>query len=183
MNWADDLLAAGLLQFGVFGEEAAPVKLSLEMLPAYPDVLASIAASAAEIARQQQPDRLVCTAAALPLGVAVSLHADIPLVYSRGSDGPGVHDLVGAYDVGHPALLLTDAWPDPSAQLLIERAQQVGLDIDTVIAVIGVRPSPLPEIAVHTLLDLGALAREMAADGRLPVGQAHAVAEWIARTG
>mgnify|MGYP007032600650 FL=1 len=42
--WINDLLTAGLVHFGVFGEKAAPARLSLEMLPAYPDVLAQIAA-------------------------------------------------------------------------------------------------------------------------------------------
>jgi hypothetical protein len=69
MAWTDELLEAGLLQFGRFGSEATPVRLSLEMLPAYPDVLAQITASAAEIIRQQQPDQLVCAAEAVPLGV------------------------------------------------------------------------------------------------------------------
>lgn len=102
--WVDDMLRAGLVQFGLFGPDGAPVKLNCELLPAYPDILAQVAASAAEIATQPLPDRLVCTAQAVPLGVALSLRTGVPLVYSRGSDGPGVEDLVGAYDVGHPAL-------------------------------------------------------------------------------
>jgi hypothetical protein len=56
----------------------------------------------------------------------------------------------------------------------------VGLEIETVIAVIGVRPSRLPGVTVHTLLDLGTLVRDLAVDGRLPVGQAQAIAAWIA---
>jgi hypothetical protein len=90
---------------------------------------------------------------------------------------------VGAYDVGHPALLLTNAWPDPDAQALVERARQMGLEISTVIAVVGLRSLPLPELLVHTLLDLGVLVRALASAGQLPVGQAQAVAAWIAHTG
>lgn len=167
-----DLLDTGLIQFGLFGEDERPIQLNFHLLPSYPDVLAQLADRAAATISEGEYDHLVCDRDSLPFGVAVSQRTAIPLVYSTGQ--PGVYDLVGAYDVGHPALLLANTW-HKGLSALIEKAGRVGLDIVTtrVIASNGDIPS---------LIDLPEMVETLRQDGFLPSGQADAVQQWLVPT-
>src|SRR5690349_104106 len=110
------LMDAGLLQFGSFIEQGkeTPFRANFEMMPSYPDVLSQVANELARliprgaeddaVTPENTIDHLLCTWDSLPLGVALSLRTNVPLVYSRGSSAEPVHDLVGAYDIGHPAV-------------------------------------------------------------------------------
>jgi hypothetical protein len=168
MTLIDLLMAGGLVQFGRFGDDAAPIKINIGLLPSYPEVLRTLAEQAVKFC--VGVDRLVCTVDAVPFGTAVSLAADIPLVYSLGTDAPGVHDLIGAYDVGHPAILLANIQREIPPQL-IEKAQRVGLDIQQTITVFG--------LDNRALVNLGDLMDELVARKRLSGGQREAVMHWL----
>lgn len=177
----DLLLDAGLIQFGWFEPGGAPFKLSLEMLPAYPDVLKAVAAEARPFLAQAPCDRLVCLPDSLPLGIALSLETGIPLVYSRGSGEAAVYDLVGAYDIGHPALLLVntlDAAQDLSQ--FVGGAHRVGLNILQAVAVVNLGRLPPPaDFAVRALLHLPDAVHHLAGNGRLPVRHAQVVLNFL----
>ncbi len=168
---------AGLLQFGWF-DAGAPFKLHLDMLPAYPDVLKAVATTAKPFA--QDMSRLVCLADALPLGVALSLETNIPLVYSRGSESEAVHDLVGAYDIGHPALLVLNQLTQNDSQSITDLAlgaHRVGLDIRQTVAIIAVDTQP--DANHSALLNLADVVETLTQAGRVPAGQAQAVKSWL----
>lgn len=129
------LLETGLLQPGIF-EDGSHWQLRLEMLPSYPDILLEIATHTIKIIAAMPIDRLVCTWEALPLGVLVSTQTGLPLIYSRGQGEAPTHDFVGAYDVGHPAGLLTYALQAP-IEKIIQGGQSVGLQIGHIIAVVN----------------------------------------------
>lgn len=177
------LVETGLLQFGRFqdGKGTRPFLLSLDYLPAYPHVLKAVAQTAQQYLKTMSIHRLVATADAIPFGVAVSLQTDISLVYSRGTNQEAVHDLAGAYNIGHAALLLTNVLED--TQLLIPfitSAQHVGLEIHTLVTVLDISTTtPLPGIQIRSILSLPAVVQELTEQKFLPAGQGEAVLAWI----
>ncbi|MBC8171328.1 MAG: hypothetical protein H7X77_06635 [Anaerolineae bacterium] len=166
----DALMNAGLVQFGYFAEmgqtEFSAVRFHLALLPAYPDVLKILAVAIAERLSKRNIERLVCTADSIPLGVAVSLETGIPLIYSRGHGEVPVYDLVGAYDVGHPAALVMNIF-EQSAMIanLQSNAHRVGLNIEFGVAVLGLnRPSEL----IEPLIGLEEMVDSLVVRGKLP---------------
>jgi hypothetical protein len=177
----DDLLRTGLVQFGRFNG-GVPVQLNFDLLPAYPDVLRRLVLAALPKMAAVRCDRLLSAADALPLGIALSLEAGIPLVYSRGNGAAPARDLAGAYDVGHPALLVVNTWREDHHAALVERAREVGLEVATVLAILdqdrrAVVASPLQVI---TLLDIDGVLTHLASENRVPAGQMRAIREWFA---
>jgi hypothetical protein len=177
---ADRLLNTGLVQFGRFGPDYEPLKLNVSLLPSYPAVLSLIADYAGAILDPLSFDRLVCTADSVPLGTAISLQTGKPLVYSLGTDAPGVHDLIGAYDVGHPAVLLLNVW-DGETMLgdLLPKAARVGLDIHHIIPIFDRAPAQAAGVLVQPMLRLRPLIQQMVDMGRVPAGAAHQVGQWL----
>lgn len=167
------LYAARLIQFGQFRvkDKIEPVRFELPLLASYPDLLQRITDQIA----LPQAERLLCTDDALPLGMTLSLKHSIPLVYSR----TGSLELTGAYDIGHPTVLVTNVLDHQSTGLqpLIAHARQVGLQVNAVIAVLdaGCRMIDLPVFAVFQLDDI---VRELVQAGELPERQAILVLEW-----
>ena len=183
-NLIDSFVEAGLLQFGRFGANGIPFELNLQLLPAYPGILRNIAEQAHTLFEEVRFDRLVCAFDSTPFGVALSLQSDIPLVYSRGSDLSGVYDLVGAYDVGHPALLLVNVWEDNSdVHQLVGKARHVGLEIDTVLTIVDYGIKSPNGLSVWSLLYLAEAVVRLVDAGRLPPGQGRAVLDWLGSNG
>lgn len=181
-NLIDALVNAGLVQFGYFaGREPgknSPLRLNLALLPAYPDVLQLITDTVAVKLAEQPVERLVCAADSVPLGVAVSLKTGIPLVYSRGQGEAAVYDLVGAYDVGHPAALLMNIFDQtvPIARLQ-DNARRVGLDIQYGVAVLGLNTA---SESVTSLVRVDEMVDSLAARNLLPANQRLRVLQQLA---
>jgi len=178
----NNLIESGLVQFGLFGD-ADPIRISLHLLPSYPRILDAVVRAMSaefdlEIARL---DYFIATIESLPIATALSLLTNKPLVYSRGRGEAPTHDLVGAYDVGHPAALIVDSWREETAPL-IEGAQRVGLDIVRTVAVIdnGNRPDD-EHIRFRSVINLRDVMMHLSREGRLPQPQAQAVLDWIIR--
>jgi len=130
-------------------------------------------------------NRLLCTAASLPFGVALSLRSGVPLVYSRGSADAPVYDLVGAYDIGHPVLLLSNSvgLGDTHAPLM-HAARRVGLETHTLLTIVELRRASQPDgIMVLPLLRLNDIVRALGDEGRLATGHVRAVLDWIDAAG
>ncbi len=172
------LLETGLLQFGRFTENdhVRPYQLQLGLLPSYPDVLGHITELAIPLVGEV--NHLLSTAEALPLGVSLSLRTQIPLVYARGTDASTVYELAGAYDIGHPALLLGNTLAPPLVSLA-QKAKVVGLRTQTILVIVDEGLFKPADIPTQTLLDLPAVLDDLVADGRLPGRQADVVRTWI----
>jgi len=174
----DDFLKAGLLQFGLF--DNAPYKFNFDLLPAYPNVLREICLQIQGLLNNRSYDRIVCDAESMPLGVGVSLQTGVSLVYSRGKGEPPVFDLVGAYDVGHPSILLLNIWDgNGSALKLINNARRVGLEINTIVAIFSLETGKTNSVDVAPLLNLMDTVKCLADNQRLPAGQAQAIMTWL----
>ncbi len=184
------LARAGLIQFGRFAHEddrVSPVQVVLGWLPSYPALLAEAAAGIAPLLAEVQGDRLLTTVEAIPLGVAVSLHSGLPMAYPYG----GVRDytvafaIEGAYDVGHPTVLLADVLIDAGqAQQITALARRVGLDVRAVVALMdlgrGAREDLLARgYTVRTALTLRACLPVLEAEGLLPPLMRAAVEGWL----
>ena len=134
------ILDAGLLQFGAFQQANGhdPYRLRLELIPSYPSVLAQAAQAIAELI-ETRPSRLVCTNTSTALATVTSQRLEIPLVVHSGKLGQPAHNLIGAYDVGHLAVLIslsTDYAPD-FIECLVDEAASVGLQIAQWVSLIG----------------------------------------------
>ena len=171
------LLETGLIQFGRY-EGGKPYRLQLDLLPSYPDVLDTLIEMAEPLVGEV--DHLLSTSEAVPLGIGLSLSKQVPLVYSRGSNSAAVHDLVGAYDIGHPALLLANQ-PEARLEQLITRAHSVGLEVRSIMVIVddgAWHPKTLP---LQSLIDLRSIVNVLVTDRTLPAGQAQRVTAWINR--
>lgn len=176
------LVETGLVQFGSFyrsGEET-PIQTHFDMLASYPDVLRALVQAAVPLI--PRVDHILATADAVPLGVALSLETGVPLVYSRGSGDSSVSDLVGAYDIGHPALLLTSVLSDDGDVLkLAASASRVGLETRRVLCVLNLRVAPLNAYPVSAVLPIDLVVDELTADNLLPAHEGRALQAWLRR--
>jgi hypothetical protein len=173
------LLQAGLIQFGWYVPDDRPYRLHLHMLPSYPMILRQAAEAGADAV--QGADRLLATADSVPLGVALSLVTGVPLVYSQGTGAAAVHDLVGAYDIGHPALLVTNQISaENHIADLVAGARHVGLMVDRTLALVMCSMPPISEtLSVSGLVHLPEVVQRLAEQGELPPLHAQAVLGWL----
>jgi hypothetical protein len=174
----------GLLQFGQFFDEsgnATPLRLNLHILPAYPAVLKRLVEAVVD-ALSSHVDRLVCPADSVPLAVTSAVKTGIPLVYSQGSAHAPAFDLIGAYDVGHPAALLINTLESADdVRHLIGACSRVGLRVKTTVSVVTLQEIDLPGIDVFSLVPLTGMLDYLVDSNRLPVGQAALVARYLER--
>ena len=170
------LLECGLLQFGLFGED--PLCFHHELLPSFPELLQELAELVAT--HVSGVDRLLAAPGALAWGTAVALETDLPLVYSRGRNEASVYDLVGAYDIGHPTLLLTCDLNDGSELLaLVKRAHTVGLEVKAGVLLLGDGRDCLGSIPLTSLFSLPQVVPQLVDEGTLPAGHGAKVQRWL----
>lgn len=178
---AQKLLETGILQFGEFRENNgyAPLRLHMELLPAYPAFLDQVTGLLGELL-PGNIQRLVAAPDALPLGVSVSLRTGIPLIYSRGRSESPAFDLVGAYDSGRTVVVLTNALSDGESLLsLIWRVRQVGLKVSTVVGLIDLESGFSSDCAMFSLVNLTGVMGALKEKALLPAGQITSVYEWM----
>ncbi len=185
---------AGLIQFGRFvqpDETIWPVAVNLRWLPSYPALLRFVGAALAERLPGIQADRILTTVDATPIGVALGLQANIPVVYPYGEvrDYTAAFAIEGAYDVGHPTLLLSDVLIDGiQAKAITALARRVGLDVGSVLAVIDLGLGAEEALTaagyqVRSVLKLGEMLPVLEGAGLLPPLMRAAVVEWMGGSG
>lgn len=181
---------AGLIQFGRFVQpdgQVWPVALHLRWLPSYPALLKQTAAGLAALLDGINADRILSTVDAIPLGVALSLYTERPLVYPYGEvrDYTAAFAIEGAYDTGHPTVLLADSLIDAAqAHSITTLARRVGLEIQAVLAVmdlgLGAREDLLASgYRVRCLVALGDNLAVLEANGWLTPAMRVIVQKWV----
>jgi hypothetical protein len=172
---ATSLVETGMLQFGFFEGENKPLPylLRLDMLPAYPQVMQQMIYLAVQAIPEMSFDRLVAQSDAIPLGTALALHTGIPLVYSRGKGESAAYDLVGAYDVGHPALLVVNSI-EADMSRLIGQCRGVGLEIKAILELVSLG-NAIEGFPNYSVTSLKALIHELLLEKAIPEKQAEAV--------
>jgi hypothetical protein len=167
------LFDAGILQFGRFAEDGdvVPLLLSWGMLVSYPPLLGKVAHEVATKVSPHDNYRLVCPVEVLPIGVVVSQHLQVPLVYQQQDSNNAVKDFVGAYDIGHPtcAILPTSWWSEMPR--FLKRSESVGLKVEQHLHLIG-------DDKAHSIFVLDECLDALVASGRIKVAQREAVLMW-----
>ncbi|HYO88556.1 MAG TPA: hypothetical protein VER79_07895 [Candidatus Limnocylindrales bacterium] len=172
------LYDVGLLQYGLFDHAGGvrPFQHQLAMLASYPDLLREAARGISGCVHGV--DRLLCREDSVPLAVALALEAGLPLVIARGNGSAGPSDLVGAFDIGHPAALVALTLDDVSP-VLLGNAHSFGLEVQFACALLEIRPLS-PSIPAQALMCLPDVTARLVADKHLPAGLGRAVTAWLA---
>lgn len=177
------LIETGIVEFVLFnlnGTEA-PIRFNWEYLPAFPDALKKLAYTVQSVLNQVQVDRLLVPNEALPLGLAVSLQTNVPLIYNK-AEREAASNLIGAYDTGQIAILI--AYDADNIAPLVLKAHQVGLKVISAFSVMKIGDvESRQQISWHFGIDLGEVIQELTGSGQLSQGQAQAIYDWIAQHG
>lgn len=181
-TFADLLVNTGLLQFGRFEQDGYPasVRLSFDLVAAYPEVLQQIVAVVRGVLTNRGSDRLLVPPSGIAMGGALSFSTGIPLIYSRGCGEEAVFDLVGAYNAGHRATLIVPIDLDIT-EAFLRAVTRVGIVIEGVVAVVGTGGASAYQGERVTLFELCALVSNLRDRGRIPARQAQLALDQIKR--
>jgi len=137
------LFDAGCIQFGAFTLKSgltSPIYVDLRLLVSHPSLLHDVARAMAGIARDLAFDRLAAIPyAGLPIGVALALELDRPLIYPRREvKAHGTHrSIEGAFQPGETALLIDDLITRGDSKLeAIAPLEAAGLTVRDVLVLI-----------------------------------------------
>jgi uridine monophosphate synthetase len=163
---ADGLLAAGCVKFGSFQLKSglrSPIYLDLRQLVTHPALLAEVALAYAALLRGLYFDRLAALPyAALPIGTAVSLAGNWPMIYPRRevkSYGTGA-EIEGAYSRGERVIVIDDlATTGGSKFEAIEKLTAAGLLVEDVVVLIDRQSGARESLAeqgykLHSVLNM-----------------------------
>ena len=140
---ADDLLAAGCVRFGEFtlkSGQVSPIYIDLRRLVASPPLMRKVAAAYANLLSDLTFDVLAALPyAALPIGTAVSLLGNWPLIYPRKeTKAYGTRATIeGLYQSGQRAVVLDDLITTGGSKLEgIEKLTAAGLEVRDIVVLI-----------------------------------------------
>ncbi len=162
---SEELHRVGAIRFGQFelkDGSVAPFYVDLRVLVGEPAVLKLLASLIWERASGLDFDLITgIPYAALPIGVAVSLHAEVPLVYARrDAHATGTQKQVeGKFEPGQRVLVIDDVITTGASKLEAwEPLQAAGLVVKDVLVVID-REQGGEDVLAEQGLKLHALAR------------------------
>lgn len=189
---ADHLLAAGCVRFGEFTLKSglrSPIYLDLRAIIAHPALLRQVAEAYVPVLRGLTFDRLAALPyAALPIGAAVSLAGDWPLIYPRKevkTYGTAA-SIEGASAPGERVVVLDDLATTGDSKLeAIEKLQAAGLTVQDVVVLIDRQSGARAALAaagytLHAALTLTSMLDYWQQTGRVPAEQLAAARAFLA---
>jgi uridine monophosphate synthetase len=188
---ARGLFEAGCVRFGDFVLHSgahSPVYIDLRRLVTYPRLLAEAARAYARLLRPLRYDRIAAIPyAALPIGTAVALEMNQPLIYPRReAKSYGTKKLIeGEYQAGERIVLLDDLITTGGSKLeALEPLLAEGLIIEDIVVLIDREQGGVQELAqkgyrVHAALTLRQIVDILEREGKVPTADALRVREYL----
>lgn len=183
----------GAVCFGEFklkSGQISPVYIDLRLLASYPDVLALVATTYAHLLSGLNFERIAAIPyAALPIGTAVAMRTNQPLIYPRkevksyGTRRP----IEGAYVAGERVVVLDDLITTGASKLeTIKPLEDAGLEVEDIVVLIDRQGGGEEELAragyrLHSVLTLTEILDILLAYGRIDTTQRQAVISWLNR--
>ncbi len=151
---ANRLFDAGCVQFGTFTLKSgiiSPVYVDLRLLVSHPPLLRYVAHALAEVARELTFDRIAAIPyAGLPIGTALALEMDRPLIYSRQQiKAHGTRRAIeGTFESGETALVVDDVLSRGGSKLeAIALLEAAGLIVRDVLVLVDREQGGAEELA------------------------------------
>ena len=190
---AQALYDSGCVKFGTFTLKSgltSPIYIDLRLLVSKPSLLRRVARALGERAEELTFDRIAgIPYAALPIGVAMALELNRPMIYPRREvKAHGTRRAIeGAFEPGETALLVDDLITRGGSKLeAIETLQAADLVVHDVLVLIDREQGGAEDLAeqgynLHAVLTLTDLLKELAASERISAGQYGEVQAYLAQ--
>jgi len=150
------LFDAGCIQFGTFTLKSgltSPIYVDLRLLVSHPSVLREVARVLASIARELAFDRIAAIPyAGLPIGTALAMELDWPLVYPRREvkEHGTRRAIEGTFQSGETVLLVDDLITRGDSKLeAIALLEAAGLTVRDVLVLIDREQGGAQDLAQH----------------------------------
>ena len=173
------LFETGCIQFGTFTLKSglrSPIYVDLRLLVSHPPVLRQVARAMARTARGLAFDRIAAIPyAGLPIGVALALELDRPLIYPRREvkEHGTRRAIEGAFAPGETVLLVDDLITRGDSKLeAIASLEAAGLTVRDVLVLIDREQGGAEDLArrgyrLHALLRLAQILDELRKSARI----------------
>jgi len=188
------LFNAACIQFGTFTLRSgliSPIYVDLRLLVSHPPLLREVARVMAEVACGLQFDRIAAIPyAGLPIGVALALELDRPLIYPRREvKAHGSRRVIeGAFAPGEVALLVDDLITRGDSKLeAIAPLEKAGLTVRDVLVLIDREQGGAEDLArhgyrLHAVLRLTQVLDTLRQSGRIAPEQHREALAYLQKT-
>lgn len=191
---ANALYDQGCVKFGTFKLKSgitSPIYIDLRLLVSHPQLLHQVARTLAEVAKDLTFDRIAAIPyAALPIGVAMALELERPMIYPRREvKKHGTQRAIeGTFEAGEQALLVDDLITRGGSKLeAIETLEGADLVVKDVLVLIDREQGGAADLAeqgyrLHAVLKLSHLLDALRASERITEAQHTEVLSYLERT-
>ena len=191
-NLYTQLFNIGCIKFGEFRLKSgiiSPVYCDFRGLISHPNVLKNVAKAMVERLRELQFDRVAgIPYAGLPIGVAVSMEGDLPMIYPRKEvKDYGTGKLIeGAFNPGETVVVLDDVITDGASKIeVIKPLEDAGLKVKDVLIILDREQGGAQILAeagykLHSLMTLSGALDALLASGKIEPDMVARVREFIA---
>ncbi len=191
---ANALYDRGCVKFGTFTLKSgltSPIYIDLRLLVTYPELLRQVARTLSQAACDLSYDRIAAIPyAALPIGVAMALELDRPMIYPRREvkEHGTRRAIEGIFEAGDKALLVDDLITRGGSKLeAIETLQAADMEVEDVLVLIDREQGGSEDLAeqgyqLHAVLKLTQLLEALEVNERI-TAETHAdVLDYLERT-